>query len=53
MKVRRKVITRVGKTNSTIFPIYTKYIAGGRTHFIVKPSLAYDKDNKINSKVEM
>ena len=52
IKVRGKVITRVGKTDSTIFPIWT-YKAGGRTYFIVKSSLASGKDKKINTKFEM
>ena len=49
-KVRGKVITRNGKTNSTIFPMQTCK-ADRRTHLIVKSSLASGKDNKINTKV--
>lgn len=49
-KVRRKVITRNGKTDSTIFPMQTCR-ADKTTHLVVKSSLASGKDNKVNTKV--
>lgn len=49
-KVRRKVITRNGKTDSTIFPMQTCR-ADKTTHLVVKSSLASGRTIKLTQKL--